>query len=185
MLAATRVRAAFETQYIAALGPADARSGSFANAGPDAWGLWPVDPGPRGVRLSDAATLTAAGAAPAGWTFNPSEWWLEEHGLIMEAPTFPLPPGAYIVTGGREKTAVLTVGAPDAAGLSAWSLDADATLHDVTHLRCRAARYTAASACSPAEANPANFPVAPGAAMPPVGDCGKQDYQVLIVIGRA
>jgi len=27
------------------------------------------------------------------------------------------------------------------------------------------------------------FPVAPGAAMPPVEGCSKQDYQVLIVIG--
>jgi hypothetical protein len=27
------------------------------------------------------------------------------------------------------------------------------------------------------------FPVAPGAAMPPVAGCNKQDYEVLIVIG--
>ena len=24
-----------------------------------------------------------------------SDWWLEEHGLIMEKPSFPLPPGEY------------------------------------------------------------------------------------------
>ncbi len=29
------------------------------------------------------------------------------------------------------------------------------------------------------------FPVEPGAAMPPVGGCRKQDYDVLIVIGMA
>ena len=26
------------------------------------------------------------GVAPAGWTFDAEDWWLEEHGLIMEAP---------------------------------------------------------------------------------------------------
>lgn len=172
---------AFDTMFIAALGPPDARSGT----GAEHWGLWPVDPGPRGVRLSGAEALAAQGTAPAGWAFDPAAWWLEEHGLIMEAPTFPLPPGGYIVTGGREKTAVLTIAPPEASGVSAWSLDAGATLYDVTHLRCRAARYTSAAAvCTPADANPAHFPVAPGAAMPPVGNCGKQDYQVLIVIGR-
>jgi hypothetical protein len=173
----------FETQFIAALGAPGARSGT----GAEAWGLWATDPGPRGVRLSGAAALAATGSAPAGWAFDPADWWLEEHGLIMERPSFPLPPGGYIVTGGREKTAVLSIAAPGDDGRTAWSLDADATLYDVTHLRCRAARYVpkAGAACTPAEAAPGTFPVAPGAAMPPVGSCAKQDYQVLIVIGMA
>ena len=38
-----------------------------------------------------------------------SDWWLEEHGLIMEKPSFPLPAGKYMVTGDREVTTELTV----------------------------------------------------------------------------
>jgi len=26
----------------------------------------------------------SGGKAPAGWSFDKSNWWLEEHGLIME-----------------------------------------------------------------------------------------------------
>jgi hypothetical protein len=171
-----------DTQYIAALGDPMATSGT----GAEAWGLWTIDPGPRGVRLSGYEALkAAAGDAPAGWSFNPQSWWLEEHGLIMEAPQFPVPPGRYVVTGGREATAVLTVEAPDASGVQAWALDSGATIYDVTHLRCRAAVYTPTEgeSCSPEAANTADFPVKPGAAMPTVDGCRQQDYQVLIVIG--
>jgi hypothetical protein len=50
-------------QYIAALGAEDATSGSGAQA----WGLWRVDPGPRGVRLKDYDKLQSEGGrAPAG-----------------------------------------------------------------------------------------------------------------------
>ena len=123
------------TQYIAALGDPLATSGSDAGT----WGLWPVDPGPRGVWSSDYDDLIAnAGLAPSGWQFDGAAWWLEEHGLIMEAPSFPLPPGQYVVTGGREVTSVLTVEPADATGTHAWSLADGATIYDVTHLRCRA-----------------------------------------------
>ena len=173
------------TQYIAALGD----PGASAGTGAETWGLWPVDPGPRGVRLSDYETLTAAGGmAPAEWKFDGADWWLEEHGLIMEQPAFPIPPGRYVVTGGREMTAILTVHAKGDDGVQRWELDRGATIHDVTHLRCRAARYTPAAgdnSCSPAKARMTSFPVAPGGPMPPVADCDKQDYQVLIVIGMA
>ena len=57
---------------------------------------------------------------------------------------------------------------------------------DVTHLACRAAVYTAQSEttpCTPAEARPYDFPVTPGAAMPPVTASNKRDYAVLFVIG--
>jgi hypothetical protein len=171
------------TQYIAALGDPGATSG----AGAASWGLWRVDPGPRGVRLTGYETLKAEGGiAPAQWKFDGSDWWLEEHGLIMEQPEFPLPPGKYVVTGGRETTAVLTVHAQGDDGAQHWELDQGATLYDVTHLRCRSARYTPAAggeSCSPAKAQMSAFPVAPGAAMPPVDGCNKQDYEVLIVIG--
>lgn len=172
------------TQYIAALGDPTATSGS----GAETWGLWAVDPGPRGVRLTGYEALkAAAGKAPAGWTFDESGWWLEEHGLIMEPPRFPVPAGRYVVTGDREVTAVLTIDAPDASGAQAWALDGGATIYGVTHLRCRAAKYEAAAgqSCSPEAANVANFPVPPGAAMPAVSGCVQQDYQVLIVIGMA
>jgi hypothetical protein len=171
------------TQYIAALGDPGATSG----IGADAWGLWRLDPGPRGVRLTIYETLKAdGGVAPAQWKFDGSDWWLEEHGLIMEPPVFPIPPGKYVVTGGRETTALLTVHAKGDDGVQRWELDNGATLYDVTHLRCRSARYTPAAggeACSPAKAQQSAFPVAPGAAMPPVEGCNKQDYEVLIVIG--
>jgi hypothetical protein len=171
------------TQYIAALGDKTATSGT----GAERWGLWAVDPGPRGVRLSNHEALMAAGGiAPAGWGFDPGSWWLEEHGLIMEAPQFPLPPGRYLVTGDREAQAVLTVEAADATGAQAWSLDNGATIYDVTHLRCRAARYVpqaGSASCSPEAVNRNFFPMTLGAPMPMVTDCLQQDYQVLIVIG--
>lgn len=171
------------TQYIAALGAPGATGGS----GAESWGLWRVDPGPRGVELGEYETLKAAGGvAPADWTFDGADWWLEEHGLIMEQPAFPIPPGKYVVTGGREMTAILTVHPKGADGVQHWELDKGATLYDVTHLRCRSARYTpaaGASSCSPAKAQMSAFPVSPGAAMPPVEGCSKQDYEVLIVIG--
>ena len=59
---------------------------------------------------------------------------------------------------------------------------------DVTHLACRAAVYTAETAttpCTPAAARTYDFPVTPGATMPPVTACKKQDYAVLFVIGMA
>lgn len=172
-----------ETQYIAALGDPGSTLGDDAQD----WGFWDVDPGPRGVWSTDYAELLAhGGKAPAGWQFDPASWWLEEHGLIMEAPSFPLPAGQYVVTGGREVTSVLTVAAPDAAGKQAWSLADGATIYDVTHLRCRAAVYTAAAGQScTSDKTPTNvFPMDPGRAMPEVEGCEKRDYQVLIVIGR-
>ena len=45
------------------------------------------------------------------------------------------------------------------------------------------ANKTAANACSPANAPTKGFPVNPGAAMPAVNGCHKQDYTVLIVVG--
>ena len=171
------------TQYIAALGDPGAISGNGAQL----WGLWPLDPGPRGVKLSRYQSLKdAGGVAPSRWKFNEADWWLEEHGLIMEQPTVPLPPGKYVVTGARKVTAVLTIHPADGHGDRRWELDQGATLHDVTHLACRSARYTpttAGGSCSPANAKQAAFPVAPGGAMPPVEGCAKQDYAVLIVIG--
>ncbi len=170
-------------QYIAALGDPKATSGNNAQS----WGLWREDPGPRGVALDDYERLKAAGGrAPAGWKFDDADWWLEEHGLIMEAPDFPMPPGKYMVTGDREVQAVLTVHAPAKDGTQRWELDRGATIYDVTHLRCRSARYTPAAgvtSCSPTKAQQASFPVRPGAPMPPVEKCAKQDYTVLIVIG--
>ena len=170
-------------QYIAALGDPRATSGSNAHT----WGLWRQDPGPRGVTLDHYERLKAAGGvAPAQWKFDAADWWLEEHGLIMESPDFPIPAGKYMVTGDREVQAALTVHPAEKDGTQRWELDGGATIYDVTHLRCRSARYTpaaSAGSCSPAKAQPASFPVRPGAAMPPVENCHKQDYQVLIVIG--
>ena len=137
------------------------------------------------MTLADYARLQAHdGVAPAGWKFDPQDWWLEEHGLIMEQPEFPLPSGRYLVTGGRQTRAILTV-QPDAGdGSRNWALDNNATIYDVTHLRCRSGRYTTKNtgqACTPAQARQADFPVRPGAEMPAVNGCEKVDYAVLIV----
>ena len=83
-------------------------------------------------------------------------------------------------------TTVLTVHPKDKDGNQRWELADGATLYDVTHLGCRSARYTpakAATACSPENASKKGFPVNPGAAMPAVNGCHKQDYSVLIVVG--
>lgn len=170
------------TQYIAALGDSTAKSGDSA----ETWGLWPIDPGPRGVMLNNYANLKASNnRAPAKWKFDDAKWWLEEHGLIMEQPIFAIAPGKYVVTGGRTVTAILTISPKGSDGKQHWDLDKGASLYDVTHLGCRAAVYTptTANSCTPADVNPANFPVEPGAAMPSVSGCNKQDYQVLIVTG--
>src|SRR5690606_10778206 len=106
------------TQFIAALGEPDATSGDNAHE----WGLWRLDPGPRGVSLAHYDRLRATGVAPARWTFDADDWWLEEHGLIMEAPEFPLPPGRYMVTGNRDAKSVLTVHPADGDGRQRWAL---------------------------------------------------------------
>jgi hypothetical protein len=171
------------TQFIAALGDPGATSGHNAQT----WGLWTVDPGPRGVRLKNYERLLAdGGVAPAQWQFDRNDWWLEENGLIMEQPAFPIMPGRYIVTGNREAMAMLTIHPADANGNMAWELDRGANLYDVTHLGCRSARYTPAagdSSCTPARAPQDAFRVAPGAEMPPVAGCNKQDYAVLFIVG--
>ena len=163
------------TQFIAALADPQSTSGTGAAS----WGIWRVDPGPRGVRLDQAQALIQSGTAPAQWKYDASEFWLEEHGLIMEKPDFPLPPGKYQVTGGRHVTTVLTV----AEDGDHWQLDDGAKLHDVTHLPCRSAKYVpdVNSGASAANADPKDYPVTPGAAMPDVSGCSRQDYWVVFV----
>ena len=176
-----RIRA----QYIAALADPQSHSGTNAHE----WGLWRKDPGPRGVDLDDYDRLQAnGGIAPAKWTFDNKDWWLEEHGLIMEQPEFPMPAGVYLVTGDRAVQSVLTVHAKASDGSQKWELDNNASIYDVTHLRCRSGRYAPANgagSCTPAKASKTAFPVRPGAEMPGVEDCNKQDYSVLIIIGIA
>jgi hypothetical protein len=171
-----------EPQYIAALGEPRATSGTGAQS----WGLWSQDPGPRGCKLDRYPELKATGVAPSQWKFDAKDWWLEEHGLIMEKPTFPLPPGKYLVTGNREVTSVLTIHPKEKDGSQRWELADGATIYDVTHLGCRSARYTPVAShdsCSPENARKTGYPVVPGVAMPDVKGCHKQDYAVLIVIG--
>ena len=176
---------AIPTQFIAALGDPEASSGS----GAETWGLWRVDPGPRGVWLRnfDAHLQSRGGVAPAGWNFDSTDWWLDENGLIMEQPEFSLPAGKYIVTGDREAVAMLIVHPADANGEMRWELGKGVKLYDVTHLPCRSARYTTpdGGSCSPAQALQSDFPVKPGAEMPTVEGCQKQDYAVLFIVAEA
>ena len=52
-------------------------------------GLLEPGPGPARLQLDHYKQLKAAGGvAPAQWKFDAEDWWLEEHGLIMEKPTF-------------------------------------------------------------------------------------------------
>jgi hypothetical protein len=140
-----------EPQFIAALGDPGATSGNGAQS----WGYWNQDPGPRACKLDHYPQLKATGVAPAQWKFDDSDWWLEEHGFIMEKPTFPLPAGKYLVTGDRKVTTVLTVHPKDKNGNQRWELADGATLYDVTHLGCRSARYTPASlGCPPLTERP-------------------------------
>lgn len=172
------------TQYIAALGD----PGATAGTGAQSWGIWRVDPGPRGVWLDHYDQLQEAnGIAPTKWTFDSADWWVDENGLLMEKPDFPVPPGKYVVTGDREMMGILTIHPADEDGDRRWALEG-ATLYDVTHLPCRSARYTPAGgnrACSPANVQKNAFPVAPGGLMPAVDGCRKKDYAVLFVIGVA
>lgn len=173
------------TQFIAAIADPKASSGNTARD----WGLWTADPGPRGVFLRDyEKDIRSSGrnnnTAPVGWSFDPNDWWLEEHGIIMEAPAFPLEQGRYLVTGGRLVTTVLEIGEN-----GAWSLEYG-ELYDVTHLPCRSARYAPKKGGvddgvgGPTTARESDFPVRPGAEMPEVDGCDKVDYAVLFVIGK-
>jgi hypothetical protein len=171
------------TQFLAALGEVTAGSGDNA----EQWGLWREDPGPRGVRLRNFESLVAnGGVAPAQWRFDQKDWWLEEHGLVMEQPVFSLAPGKYQVTGDRIVTTTLTIHPKDSNGKQKWQLADGNVLYDVTHLRCRSARYTprvSGQACMPTNVLPDAFPVGQGDAMPMVGGCNKQDYAVLFIVG--
>ncbi|TKB67147.1 MAG: hypothetical protein E8D47_05000 [Nitrospira sp.] len=65
------------TQFIAALGDPGATSGSGAQS----WGLWPLDPGPRGVELNHYQRLKdAGGVAPARWQFDVQQGRSERRG---------------------------------------------------------------------------------------------------------
>ena len=172
------------TQYIAALAPSEATSGT----GAETWGLWRIDPGPIGVWLRFYKLLQKAGnIAPAGWRFNINDWWLDENGLIMKAPEFPMPSGKYYVTNGEEHVSLLTVDPPDSKGKQTWSLSDGKTIADVTHGPCRSTRYTPENGlgtCSPVNASLEAFPLKPSEDPPPVEGCKRKKYAVLIVFGK-
>jgi len=161
-------------QFIAALGDPQTTSGTGASK----WGIWREDPGPRGVQLQEYELLKAMGGyAPSGWSFDKNDWWLEENGLIMEKPEFPIPDGNYIVTGGRETQSILSINGDE------WKLSHGAKLYDVTHLPCRSARYEPLEEnATPENVNACDFPVTPGSLMPAVPGCKKQDYWVVFVV---
>ena len=182
LFAQTKIRRV-QPQYIATLAPGNAMSGT----GAETWGLWRIDPGPIGVWLRFYQLLQKAGnIAPAGWRFDINDWWLDENGLIMKAPEFPMPAGKYYVTNGEDQISLLTVEQPDNDGKQAWSLSDDKTIADVTHGPCRSARYTptgAAGTCSPKNASLEVFPLKPGESPPLVSGCDRKEYAVLIVFG--
>lgn len=168
-------------QFFAALGDPNSQSG----VGAEKWGVWSLDPGPRGIPLDQFDETISSGrkVSPVGWEIDPKVFWLEEHGIWMEAPRYNLQPGRYLVTGGRLRTSVLTIHPADENGAMKWSLDGG-VLYDVTHLPCRSALYVdEGNGGSPLNARKEDFPVKPGALMPEVDGCKKQDYAVLFVTG--
>ena len=170
-------------QYIAALAPEGAKSGT----GAETWGIWRRDPGPIGVWLKYYKALLKVGAiGPTGWRFDIDDWWLDENGLIMKAPDFPITPGQYYVTNGEQHISLLTIDSPDENGAQTWSLSDDKTIANVTHGPCRSARYTpegATQTCTPENADQSAFPLKPGESPPDVSACHKKEYAVLIVFG--
>ena len=168
-------------QFFAALGDPNSQSG----LGAEKWGVWESDPGPRGIPFDQFDDTISNGrkVSPVGWEIDPKSFWLEEHGIWMEAPHYNLQPGRYLVTGGRLRTSVLTIHPSDENGVKKWSLDGG-VLYDVTHLPCRSALYVdEGNGGSPLNARKEDFPVTPGALMPEVDGCKKQDYAVLFVTG--
>lgn len=163
-------------QFVAALGDPDAASGN----GAENWGLWPTDPGPRGLRLRDYAQIQSGAASAPSW-LNSRDFFLDENAIIMPQPEFPMPPGKYLVTGARAVTTGLTIQAD-----GSWKLDDGAKLYDVTHLPCRAARYIPGNDQngSPSTVRRSDFPVAPGGIMPEVSGTKKQDYAVIFIVGK-
>jgi len=104
--------------------------------------------------------------APSQSKFEAADRWLEENGLIMEQPSFPLLPRKYLVTGDLKVTTMPTIQPKDKEGNQRWKI-----------LGCRSAPYTPAtnSSCSPANFGTTGCPVNPGAAMPVVNGCRKPD----------
>jgi hypothetical protein len=91
-----------------------------------------------------------------------------------------------LVTGDRIVKTTLTIHEKDAGGSQRWELAEGAALYDVTHLRCRAARYTpdaSGKPCTPSSVSEDRFPMELGAAMPLVSGCNTQDFAVLFVVG--
>jgi hypothetical protein len=76
---ATEFKRVSPIQFIAAnIDPTGGGATASSGTGADTWGIWRVDPGPRGVRLRDYPALEkAGGVAPAKWRFDSSNWWLE------------------------------------------------------------------------------------------------------------
>ena len=165
-----------------AVDPGMRHSGDTHGYGARDWGVWRTDPGNTGVHFSGIPALESTGRAPRGWTFDPTEWWVEEHGLIMVNPD-PMPPGRYKVVwlnrrAGYVPTVELTITG------DSWELSDGATLHDVTHGPCRSAKYTTPARggqCLPDNVPQRQFPVRPGAVMPDVPGCDRLDYAVLFV----
>jgi hypothetical protein len=172
--------ASADVQFIAAaVDPTTSASKANSGTGAANWGIWKTDPGPRGMMISQYGEVaTNNGKTPDGWKLDKQDWWMEEHGLIMPKPEFPLAAGRYRVTGDREVTTELTI-----LSDGSWKLGDGASLHDVTHLPCRAARYTPVSSdASPASADATLFPVAPGGAMPTVTGYKDEAYSVMFVL---
>ena len=72
-------------QFIAAnVDPTGGGNQQSSGTGADSWGIWTVDPGPRGVQLRDYSKLEKNnGVAPAKWQFeNELASWGEDYAAV-------------------------------------------------------------------------------------------------------
>jgi len=133
--------------------------------------------------------LKSGGVAPDGWKFDSQDWWLEEHGLIMEPPQFPAGSGRYLVTGERELVTSLTIhpsGRPERRPPLGTRRPRHAVRRDTPGLPRSALHTRHGRQIMPASQGTTGG-ISGGARgnMPPSPGCAQQDYAVLIVIGVA
>ena len=93
-----------------------------------------------------------------------------------------------MVTNAVDNISVLTVENPDVDGNQFWRLSWGRTLGEITHLKCRSARFRPLAKggdCSPKLADQSAFPLQPDQDPPEVANCSREVYAVPIIFAVA